>query len=147
METSTWALAGGSASAFALAIVLNHLSWPIAFAVVAMAVMAWAWQAPVIEGAALGGIGWLCVTGFDVYTYGDLKITGRDDALRMVALIGAGVLASLAGRAVRSVQVEPAEDESVTVPSPRPGTRRVRVLSGSPTSVLSGTPTKESRDG
>jgi hypothetical protein len=50
----------------------------------------------VVAGAAIGGVGWLCVTGFDVQRLGDIRITGSDDALRAAALVVAGGLAALA---------------------------------------------------
>lgn len=157
METSAWTLAGGSASVFALAIVLAHTPWAFAFAVVATSVAAWAWRAPLIEAAALGGIGWLCVTGFDVYRYGDLKITGRYDALRMVTLVTTGVLLSIAGPGKRGVRTrEPRvwpvrtaaalETETRAGTSCRPMVRSSR--NGGPrTRVFSGDPTEETRDG
>jgi hypothetical protein len=96
LESSAWSLAGGCASAFALAVVLGGLPWQAGFAAVVGAVLAWAWLSPVIAAAAIGGVAWLCVTGFDVQRLGDIEITGRDDALRAVALVLAGVLAASA---------------------------------------------------
>jgi hypothetical protein len=96
LESSAWSLAGGCASVFALAVVLGGLPWQAGFAAVVGAVLAWAWLSPVIAAAAIGGVGWLCVTGFDVQRLGDIRITGRDDVLRAVALVLAGVLAASA---------------------------------------------------
>ncbi len=101
LESSAWSLAGGSASVFALAVVLGRLPWRPAFAAVLVAVLFWAWLSPVAAAAAIGGIAWLCVTGFDVNRSGDIRITGRDDALRAGALVLAGVLAAAAHAAAR----------------------------------------------
>jgi hypothetical protein len=94
LESSAWSLAGGCASVFVLAVVLGGLPWQAGFAAIAGAVVGWAWLSPMIAAAGIGGVGWLCVTGFDVQRLGDIKITGRDDVLRAVALVLAGVLAA-----------------------------------------------------
>jgi hypothetical protein len=94
LESSAWNLAGGSGCVFALAVVLNHLPWQAATAVIVIAVVTWAWRGPLIVGAAIGGIAWLCVTGFDVHTLGEIKITGSDDVARAAALVLSGVLAA-----------------------------------------------------
>ena len=96
LESSAWSLAGGCASVFALAVVLGGLPWQTGFAAIVGAVLAWAWLSPVVAGAAIGGVAWLCVTGFDVRRLGEISITGRDDVLRAVALVLAGVLAASA---------------------------------------------------
>ncbi|HEY0542800.1 MAG TPA: hypothetical protein VGD53_30870 [Actinoallomurus sp.] len=96
LEASAWPLAGGSACVFALAVVLDRLPWLVAFVAVALAVAAWAWLSPVIAGAAIGGIAWMCVTGFDVHRFGDIRITGSDDVVRAAVLILAGVLVASA---------------------------------------------------
>ena len=96
LESSAWSLAGGCASVFALAVVLGGLPWQAGFAAVVGAVLGWAWLSPLTTAAALGGVGWLCVTGFDVQRLGDIRITERDDVLRAVALVLAGVLAASA---------------------------------------------------
>jgi hypothetical protein len=96
LESSAWSLAGGSACVFALAVVLGRQPWQVAFVVVVLAVLGWAWLSPVVAGAAIGGIAWLCVTGFDVHRFGDIRITGRDDVLRVAVLVLAGVLAAAA---------------------------------------------------
>jgi hypothetical protein len=94
LESSAWPLAGGSASVFALAVVLGHLPWQVAFTAVLVALLAWSWRSPLITGAAVGAIAWLCVTGFDVHRLGDLRGTGRDDAVRAAVLVATGVLAA-----------------------------------------------------
>jgi hypothetical protein len=96
LESSAWSLAAGSACVFALAVVLGRQPWQVAFVVVVLAVLGWAWLSPVVAGAAIGGIAWLCVTGFDVHRFGDVRITARDDALRGAVLVLAGVLAAAA---------------------------------------------------
>jgi hypothetical protein len=96
LESSAWSLAGGSACVFALAVVLGRQPWQVAFVVVVLAVLGWAWLSPVVAGAAIGGIAWLCVTGFDVQRFGDIRITGRDDVLRVAVLVLAGILAAAA---------------------------------------------------
>jgi hypothetical protein len=96
LESSAWPLAGGSASVFVLAIVLNRLPWQAVFALIILAVVAWAWRGPVIVGAAIGGIAWLCVTGFDVHRLGEIRITGSSDAVRAAVLVLAGLLAASA---------------------------------------------------
>jgi hypothetical protein len=96
LESSAWSLAGGSACVFALAVVLGRQPWQVGFVVVVLAVLGWAWLTPVVAGAAIGGIAWLCVTGFDVHRFGDIRITGRDDVLRVAVLVLAGTLAAAA---------------------------------------------------
>lgn len=96
LESSAWPLAGGGACVFALAVVLDGLPWPVAFVAVCCAVAVWAWLSPLVAGAAVGGIAWLCVTGFDVHRFGDIRITGSEDAVRAAVLILAGVLAASA---------------------------------------------------
>ena len=96
LESSAWSLAGGSACVFALAVVLGRQPWQVGFVVVVLAVLGWSWLSPVVAGAAIGGIAWLCVTGFDVHRLGDVRVTGRDDALRVAVLVLAGVLAAAA---------------------------------------------------
>ncbi|MDN3355038.1 hypothetical protein [Actinomadura sp. DC4] len=96
LESCAWSLAGGSACVFALAVVLGGLPWQVGFAAVAVAVLTWGWLSPVIGAAAIGGVAWLCVTGFDVHRLGDVRITGRDDVLRAVVLVLAGVLTASA---------------------------------------------------
>lgn len=96
LESSAWPLAGGAGSVFALAVVLDRLPWQAAFAAVVAAVIVWAWTSPVVTGAAVAGIGWCCVTGFDVQHFGEIRITGRDDALRAATLVLAGLLAAAA---------------------------------------------------
>jgi hypothetical protein len=96
LEASAWPLAGGSACVFALAVVLGRLPWLVAFVAVVLAVAAWAWLSPVIAGAAIGGVAWMCVTGFDVHRFGDIRITGSDDVVRAAVLILAGVLVASA---------------------------------------------------
>jgi hypothetical protein len=96
LEASAWPLAGGSACVFALAVVLDRLPWQVALVAVALAVAAWAWLSPVIAGAAIGGVAWMCVTGFDVHRFGDIRITGSDDVVRAAVLILAGVLVASA---------------------------------------------------
>jgi hypothetical protein len=96
LEASAWPLAGGSVCVFAFAVLLAGLPWQVTFGIVALAVCCWAVLAPVVAGAAIGGIAWLCVTGFDVHRLGDIRITGREDAVRAVVLVLAGVLAASA---------------------------------------------------
>ncbi|MCO5993535.1 hypothetical protein [Actinoallomurus rhizosphaericola] len=96
LEISAWSLAGGSACVFALAVVLAGLPWQVAFAAVAVAVMAWSWQGRVADGAAIGAIAWMCVTGFDVHRFGYIGITGSDDVARAVVLVLGAVLVASA---------------------------------------------------
>lgn len=96
LESSAWPLAGGSASVFALAVVLDRLPWQVGFGVVALAVAAWAWSSPTVAGAGVGAVAWLCVTGFDVHHFGDIRVTGSDDAARAAVLVLAGVLVAAA---------------------------------------------------
>jgi hypothetical protein len=92
LESSAWVLVGGFASVFALAVVLGRLPWQVGFVVVVCAVAVWAWAGPLVAGVALAGIAWLCVTGFDVHHFGDIRITGSADAVRAAVLVLAGVL-------------------------------------------------------
>jgi hypothetical protein len=94
LDSSPWALAGGSATVFALGVVLDRLPWQAAFAASVVAVLIWAWQAGPLAGAALGGIAWMCVTGFDVHRLGYIAITGSDDIVRAAVLVLAGLLAA-----------------------------------------------------
>jgi hypothetical protein len=96
LESSAWPLAGGSASVFALAVVLDRLPWLVAFGAVALAVAVWAWQCPPVAGAGVGVVAWLCVTGFDVHHFGDIEITGGGDAMRAAVLVLAGVSVAVA---------------------------------------------------
>ncbi|MGH3381925.1 MAG: hypothetical protein ACRDP6_45070 [Actinoallomurus sp.] len=92
LESSAWSLAAGAACVLALAVVLDRLPWGAAFVAVTCAVAFWAWLSPPVAGAAIGAIAWLCVTGFDVHRFGEIRITGSEDALRAAVLILAGVL-------------------------------------------------------
>lgn len=94
LESSVWPLACGSACVFMLSVVLDRLPWQTALVVVAASVVAWAWRISLVTGAAIGGIAWMCVTGFDVHGHGDIRITGRDDAVRAAVLVLAGLLAA-----------------------------------------------------
>ncbi|GLY90643.1 hypothetical protein [Actinoallomurus iriomotensis] len=134
LEASAWPLAGGSASVFAIAVVLDRLPWQAAFGVVTLAVAAWAWPSPPVAGAGVGGVAWLCVTGFDVHRFGVIEITGRDDAARAAVLVLAGVLVAAVhtlaeARGLRR-RADPVWAEfhattpgptQVGVPAPRPG--------------------------
>src|SRR4051812_49684195 len=91
LESSAWPLACGGACVFALAVVLDRLPWPAALAAVAGAVAVWAWRSPLVAGAAIGGIAWTCVTGFDVNRLGALRTTGTGDAVRAAVLVLAGI--------------------------------------------------------
>jgi hypothetical protein len=124
--------------------------------VVGAVVLVWAWLSPVIAGAAIGGIAWMCVTGFDVNRFGEIRITGRDDVLRAVTLVLAGALAAVAHAAAetrrshRTVdplwaefhQTHPATDGlepnriTIGLGAPRPRERALPVR-----------PTEEPRDG
>src|SRR5262249_38814381 len=94
LESAAWPLVAGSASVFALAIVLNRLPWQAVFVTIALAVVFWAWQSPVIIGAVLGAIAWCCLTGFDVHRLGEIQVTGSGDAVRATGLILIGLLAA-----------------------------------------------------
>lgn len=96
LEVSAWSLAGGSACVFVLSVVLDKAPWQAAFAVVTVAVVAWAWPGRVAVGAAIGAIAWMCVTGFDVHRFGYIGISGSADLIRAAVLVLAGVLAASA---------------------------------------------------
>jgi hypothetical protein len=104
LESAAWPLTFGGASVFVLAVVLDRLPWQAAFAAVAVAVVAWAWRGPVIVGAVIGGIGWLCVTGFDVHRFGYIGSAGSDDVVRGAVLVLLGVLAGSAHATVEAVR-------------------------------------------
>lgn len=93
-ESSAWPLACGAASVFALSVILHRLPWQAAFGVVAVVLVVWAWQGSLVAGAALGGIAWMCVTGFDVHSYGGIEVTQGADAVRAVVLVSAGLTAA-----------------------------------------------------
>ncbi|TYB42272.1 hypothetical protein [Actinomadura chibensis] len=97
LESAAWQLAGGSLSAFVLAVVLKAADWRVGCAVVLVSVAAWSRAAPPVAGAALGLIGWLLVTGFDVVEDGGLTIGGMPDLARLGVLVGVGLAASLVG--------------------------------------------------
>jgi hypothetical protein len=130
LEPSAWPLAFGSACVFALAVVLDRLPWQVAFAAVILAVVVWAWQSPFVTGAALGGVAWMCVTGFDVHRLGDLRITGSGDVVRAAVLVLVGALVATAHgvaegtRGRRRADPVPAESRA-TVPGHLPGERPV----------------------
>jgi hypothetical protein len=111
LESSAWPLAGGSASVFALAVVLDRLPWQAAFAVLVLAVAVWAWLSPLLAAAAIGAVAWMCVTGFDVHRFGAIRVTGSDDVARAAVLILAGVLVAsahaLAGARSRYRRADP----------------------------------------
>ena len=94
LEAAARSLTGGAVCVFVLAVVLNRLPWQAPFVVVAVTVVAWAWRSRLIVGAAIGAIAWLCVTGFDVYRLGEIRIAGGEDVVRAAALVSAGVLAA-----------------------------------------------------
>ncbi len=104
LEASAWPLAGGSACVFVLAVLLGRLPWQVGFAAVILAVCCWAAQGPLVAGAAIGAVAWLCVTGFDVHRFGDIEVTGRADLMRAVVLVLAGVLAATAHAAWRRME-------------------------------------------
>jgi hypothetical protein len=111
LECSVWPLVGGSACVFVLSVILDRLPWQAAFVVAVIAVVAWSWAGPVVVGAALAVIAWLCVTGFDVNRFGYIGINGRADVVRAVVLVVAGVLVASVHAAVeasrRYQQVDP----------------------------------------
>lgn len=96
LESAACSLTGGAVCVFVLAVALNRLPWQATFAAVAVTVVAWGWRNRLIVGAAIGVIAWLCVTGFDVYRLGEIRITGIEDVVRAAALVSAGVLAASA---------------------------------------------------
>jgi hypothetical protein len=95
LESSAWPLAGGSACVFVLAVILDRLPWQAAFAAIVLAVALWAWRSPLVVGAAIGVIAWMCVTGFDVHRLGDIRVTGWGDAARAAALVATGIVVAL----------------------------------------------------
>jgi hypothetical protein len=130
LESSAWPLAVGSACVFALAVVLNRLPWQVAFAVVTLAVAVWAWQSPLVTCAALGGVAWMCVTGFDVHRLGDLRVTGGGDVVRAAVLVLAGALAATAHGVAEGTggrrRAEPVPAGSrATLPGHLPGERPI----------------------
>jgi hypothetical protein len=94
LESAAWPLAAGSACVFALSVAMSRLPWQAAFVAIALAVVFWAWQSPVLAGAVLGTIAWCCLTGFDVHRLGEIRVTGSGDAVRATVLILAGLLAA-----------------------------------------------------
>lgn len=110
LESVAWPLAFGGASVFVLAVVLDRLPWQTAFVAMAAVIVGWSWQGPVIVGAALGVIGWPCVTGFDVHRFGYIGVTGGDDVVRGALLVFSGVLTGsvrAVARAVRRRRTDP----------------------------------------
>ncbi|WP_433136925.1 hypothetical protein ACQPZ8_33010 [Actinomadura nitritigenes] len=98
LESAVWPLAGGALCAFFLAVVLKDVDWRIDCAAAAVSVACWALRAPMAAAAALGVIGWLFVTGFDIAKNGDLTVGGASGLIALGALVGAGLAASLGGR-------------------------------------------------
>jgi hypothetical protein len=98
LESSAWPLAAGSATVFALSVLLRSLTWTVGFVVLAMAVAAWSLRTPVITGVALGLIAWLFLTSFDVNADGALRFSGWADVARIWVLIGAALAGTAAGR-------------------------------------------------
>jgi hypothetical protein len=115
LESSAWPLACGSACVFALAVVLDRLPWQVAFVAAGCAVAAWAWASPPVAGAAIGGIAWLSVTGFDVHRFGDIRITGSEDAVRAAVLVLAGVLPASVHAMAEARRARPARPDPVWV--------------------------------
>lgn len=93
-EASPYSLAGGSASVFALSVVLDRLPWQAGFAACVPVVIVFAWRSRPPAGAALGMIAWMCVTGFDVHRLGYIGITGSDDIARAAVLVLTGFSAA-----------------------------------------------------
>lgn len=118
LESAAWQLAGGASCAFVLAVVLKAADWRVGCAVVAASVAAWSLAAPPVAGAALGLVGWLLATGFDVVKDGGLTLGGTADLIRLGAMVGAGLAASLVGR-----RLVPRGD-------PGPGDRRAEPVIG-----------------
>lgn len=129
LESAAWPLAFGGASVFVLAVVLDRLPWQAATVAVAAVIIGWSWHGPVIVGVALGVIGWLCVTGFDVHRFGYIGVTGGDDVVRGALLVFPGVLTGAvraATGAVRRRRTDPlwvAFHEADREPDPRPDAR------------------------
>jgi hypothetical protein len=98
LESSAWPLAAGSATVFAISVVLRSLTWTVGFVVLAVAVAAWSLRTPIITGVVLGVIAWLFLTSFDVDSDGALRFSGRADLARVGVLIGAALAAAAAGR-------------------------------------------------
>jgi hypothetical protein len=98
LEPSAWPLAAGSATVFALSVLLRSFTWTVGFVVLVVAVAAWSLRAPVITGVALGVIAWLFLTSFDVNADGALRFSGWADVARVWVLIGAALAAAAIGR-------------------------------------------------
>ncbi|MEW2357089.1 hypothetical protein [Spirillospora sp. NPDC029432] len=98
LETVAFPLAAGTACSFLLAVVLKEAPWQAGFTAVTACAVLWSLLGTPLMGAALGGIAWAFVTGFDVAGSGDLVLTGGADAARAALLVAAGLLAGAAGR-------------------------------------------------
>lgn len=96
-DSSVWTLAGGAGTVFVLAVVLKDRPWAVGFVAVLLAVGLWSLRARMAEALALGGIGWLLVTGFEVNGTGALHFTGWADADRGGALAAVALAGFLAG--------------------------------------------------
>ena len=66
--------------------------------------------------AAVGGIGWLFLTGFVVNEYGELRIHGLGDLLRLALLLSVAVIVSHATGAPTGTAAEAGSDRSTRRP-------------------------------
>jgi hypothetical protein len=98
LESAAWTLASGSVTVFALSAVLRGQPWLSAFLAIAVVVTLWARRAPLVAGMALGVVGWLFLTGFDVNSLGNLWLSGMGDVVRLLVLIAVAPAVALAGR-------------------------------------------------
>jgi hypothetical protein len=64
---------------------------------------------------ALGVVGWLFLTGFDVNSLGNLRVSGWGDAIRLLVLIAMAPTTALAGRLLW-----PGERDNVDADMPGP---------------------------
>jgi hypothetical protein len=131
---SAWALSGGAACVFTLAVVLSGLAWTVTLVVLAVVVVAWSLRGALVAGTALAIIAWLFLTGFDANAHGELRFTGWADLARLAVLLGAALAGAVAGwlvpprsydasRDAESDELVWATPHRLGVPSPRTSTK------------------------
>jgi hypothetical protein len=105
-------VAGGSAALFVVSAVAPGLGLPARYTVTLAALITAAASARVSIPAvvSVGGIGWLCLTGFVFNEYGQLRLHGLGDWLGLGLLLGVAVLISRATGASTATAAEAAPD-------------------------------------
>jgi hypothetical protein len=107
-----YSVAGGAAALFVVSAVAPGLGMPNRYTVTVAALITAAACVRVSIPAAIsvGGIGWLLLTGFAFNEYGELRLHGFGDWLRLGLLLGVAVLTSHATGAPTTTVAEAGSD-------------------------------------